>query len=241
MNHLIIHATHRNESFISQAVDVLKETLLARGENVLLRDLYSINFDPVLTVTDFELARHGNTPDDIRKEQEYIAAADIVWIFYPVWWTGMPAILKGYFDRVFLSGFAYKMAGNNPLRYIADPDHTSPDWPRGYWPAQDAKTDRSGWNLSIEQYDLTSRSLSRWYGTPGSTCSPPLPTWADEACFDQRTWWWTTPRITLVSLSWRGRSWAPGSRSWTDADGHRPAVGRQFASRPSVALDGSTP
>ena len=62
MNHLIVHATHRNESFISQAVDVLKETLLDRGENVLLRDLYSINFNPVLTVTDFEIGQAWEYP-----------------------------------------------------------------------------------------------------------------------------------------------------------------------------------
>ena len=120
MNHLIIHATHRNESFISQAVVVLGKALLAKGENVLLRDLYSINFDPILTVTDFEMTRHGNTPEDIRAEQEYISSADIIWFFYPVWWTGMPAILKGYIDRVFLSGFAYKMAGNNPIGLLRD-------------------------------------------------------------------------------------------------------------------------
>jgi hypothetical protein len=38
------------------------------------------------------------------------------------------------------------------LRYIADPKHVSPDWPRGYWPDQGATTDRAGWERTIEQY-----------------------------------------------------------------------------------------
>jgi hypothetical protein len=38
------------------------------------------------------------------------------------------------------------------LRYIVDPKHVSPDWPKGYWPAQDAVTDREGWEATIGAY-----------------------------------------------------------------------------------------
>ncbi len=45
------------------------------------------------------------------------------------------------------------------FRYIVDPKHVSPDWPKGYWPAQDAKTDRAGWDRTIAQYHADLRSL----------------------------------------------------------------------------------
>jgi multimeric flavodoxin WrbA len=49
----------------------------------------------------------GHGPDDILTEQRKVADADLVIFHFPVWWFSMPAILKGWFDRVFSRGFAY--------------------------------------------------------------------------------------------------------------------------------------
>jgi NAD(P)H dehydrogenase (quinone) len=46
---------------------------------------------------------------DVRQEQEFVSWADVLTFVYPVWWTGMPAMLKGYFDRVFSQDFAYAL------------------------------------------------------------------------------------------------------------------------------------
>ncbi|WP_211320009.1 NAD(P)H-dependent oxidoreductase [Dyadobacter jejuensis] len=43
--------------------------------------------------------------------QSFIAWADCLTFIYPIWWTGMPAIMKGYIDRVFSYGFAYSYQG----------------------------------------------------------------------------------------------------------------------------------
>src|SRR6185312_3914996 len=49
---------------------------------------------------------HGFAPDLAREQQRFLNADLVVWL-YPIWWGGMPAILKGWFDRVLAFGFAY--------------------------------------------------------------------------------------------------------------------------------------
>ncbi|MNR24162.1 FMN-dependent NADH-azoreductase 2 [compost metagenome] len=50
----------------------------------------------------------GKVTDDVKTEQDFITWADQIIFIYPIWWTGMPAIMKGYIDRVFSYGFAYR-------------------------------------------------------------------------------------------------------------------------------------
>jgi NAD(P)H dehydrogenase (quinone) len=113
--HLIIKALHRDGNFLTNGVNHLISKLEKEGQKIELRDLYEMNFNPVLTAKDFELLRSGNLPDEIAHEQQYINEADYIWVVFPIWWTSMPAILKGYIDRVFLSGFAYYMDKDTPV------------------------------------------------------------------------------------------------------------------------------
>ncbi len=53
-------------------------------------------------------AEAGSAPADVVQAQQDIAAAEVVTVIYPLWWLSMPAILKGYVDRVFARGFAYE-------------------------------------------------------------------------------------------------------------------------------------
>ncbi|MBO9151800.1 NAD(P)H-dependent oxidoreductase [Chitinophaga sp. GCM10012297] len=108
MKHLIVYA-HPNTS---SANHHLKETAAAAirraGHEVEIRDLYAIGFDPVLSLQDMQGQMKGENEENIVREQEYIRRADAVTFIYPVWWTGMPAIMKGYVDRVMTYGFAYR-------------------------------------------------------------------------------------------------------------------------------------
>ncbi|MCG7311138.1 NAD(P)H-dependent oxidoreductase [Brachybacterium sp. ACRRE] len=101
--------------------------LQSAGHEVLCSDLYEMGWDPVLSPWDAgrsdagptELPRfrvsddtrrafvEGAVPPDTRREQEKLRAADALIIQFPLWWYGMPAILKGWFDRVLISGFAF--------------------------------------------------------------------------------------------------------------------------------------
>lgn len=107
MKHLIVYA-HPNESSLnSHFKKTAHDTLLQNGNEVIVRDLNQIGFNPVLTIEDMAGQRKGTVSPDILEEQQHITWADSVTFIYPIWWTGMPAIMKGYIDRVFSYGFAY--------------------------------------------------------------------------------------------------------------------------------------
>lgn len=108
MNVLVVYA-HPNEGSYNQAIlDTAVTAFQSKGHNVVVRDLYKLGFNPVLTQADNAAMREGNTPADIKTEQEHISNADLIAFIYPIWWTGLPAIIKGYVDRAFSYGFAYQ-------------------------------------------------------------------------------------------------------------------------------------
>lgn len=108
MNHLVIFSHPNPKSFGKGIVDTIQKAAEEKGDSVRVRDLYSIGFDPILKPSDFEGFQSGNIPEDIKVEQEQVKWADIITFVYPVWWTGLPAMLKGYVDRVLSYGFGYE-------------------------------------------------------------------------------------------------------------------------------------
>lgn len=108
MRHLIIYAHPNGESLNGRFKDALQGYLLQKGNEVIVRDLYELQFDPLLSLQDMEGQRKGQVEDDVRLEQEFISWAEHITFIHPIWWTGMPAVMKGYIDRVFSYGFAYR-------------------------------------------------------------------------------------------------------------------------------------
>ncbi len=106
MNHLIIFCHPNTSSFNRAIADSVEAVSGALGHDTRCRDLYGIAFNPILSKTDLD-SPGGRVTPDVRQEQEFISWADMLTFVYPVWWTGMPAMLKGYVDRVFCQGFAY--------------------------------------------------------------------------------------------------------------------------------------
>ena len=120
---LIVHAHPSDHSFNH----ALKEVAVARfaegGWDVLLSDLYAQRFQAVASKNDFtrpvspdrfSLAheqRHAQAErtyaPDILAEQDKVARADLIMFQFPLWWYSVPAILKGWIDRVLSNGFAY--------------------------------------------------------------------------------------------------------------------------------------
>lgn len=113
MKHLIVYSHFNKDSFASSVKNVLVEQLTKSGHEVFVRDLYEIGFDPVLSLEDKQTMMNGAMPEDIKKEQELISSADYVHFVFPIWWTGLPAMVKGYIDRVFTYGYAYEMRDGN--------------------------------------------------------------------------------------------------------------------------------
>lgn len=115
MKHVIIYAHPNPASFNHAILETIQNTLTQEGHEVIVRDLYAMNFNPVLSGADITGLRSGNLPDDIKTEQAYIAQADVLHFVYPTWWVGMPGILKGYIDRIFLYGFAFTYGSEGPI------------------------------------------------------------------------------------------------------------------------------
>lgn len=107
MRHLIIYAHPNPNSLNHHFKQHLREHLEENGHETIVRDLYKLGFNPVLSLDDLAGQRQADTADDVKKEQEHIMWAECITLIHPIWWTGLPAILKGYIDRVFSYGFAY--------------------------------------------------------------------------------------------------------------------------------------
>jgi NAD(P)H dehydrogenase (quinone) len=124
MNVLIVYAHPESKSFNGAMKDIAIETLSRAGNEVVVSDLYAMRFNPVIGLHDFDGERAdpdffsvqkeqtkayetGTLAADIATEMEKLKRADLVIFQFPIWWFGMPAILKGWADRIFARGFAY--------------------------------------------------------------------------------------------------------------------------------------
>lgn len=123
VNVLIAYAHHEPSSFCAAMLHAAAGTLRAAGHGVQVSDLYAMGFDPVsdrrnfTTVADATRLRQqveeahasgvsGFVPA-VQAEIDKLAACDLLILLFPIWWLGMPAILKGWVDRVFALGVAY--------------------------------------------------------------------------------------------------------------------------------------
>jgi NAD(P)H dehydrogenase (quinone) len=107
MRHLVIVAHPSTKSFNHAIVEAYVAALKERKHPVECRDLYAEKFNPVLSARDLAPAGRHKPARDVREEQEAVRRADVVTFISPLWWSGFPAIMKGYLDRVFCAGFAY--------------------------------------------------------------------------------------------------------------------------------------
>ncbi len=118
MKHLVILGHPSTDSLNKVIHDEIAHLYKKHGHDITVRDLYSMNFNPVLSSKDIQAARSGKVLPDVKTEQDYIKKADVITFIYPLWWTAMPAIVKGYIDRVFSYGFAYAFTPGNDLKKL---------------------------------------------------------------------------------------------------------------------------
>ena len=120
---LLVHAHSEPDSFVAAMRDLVKRELSTAGWSLAESDLYAMGFNPVLSPADFGARRdpahltyaleqrHGyetrTLAPDILAEIDKVMAADLLVFTFPVFWFSVPAILKGWIDRVFISGPFY--------------------------------------------------------------------------------------------------------------------------------------
>lgn len=123
MHVLIVHSHPEPQSFCSAMKDAAIQTLTAAGHQVMTSDLYAMNFNPVASAEDFtdrqrsdylfyaleqrHATKHNAYAKDIEAEIAKVLAADLIVFTFPLFWMSVPAMLKGWLDRVFVSGIFY--------------------------------------------------------------------------------------------------------------------------------------
>ncbi|QMV40684.1 NAD(P)H-dependent oxidoreductase [Cohnella cholangitidis] len=112
-NILIITGHPDSQSYCAALSDAYRKGA-AENDKVQVReiDLGKIEFDPNLQ---FGYRQRTELEEDLKQAQELIRWADHLVFVYPTWWGSMPAILKGFIDRIFLPGFAFKYRDNSSL------------------------------------------------------------------------------------------------------------------------------
>jgi putative NADPH-quinone reductase len=109
MKILLVLAHPLEDSFAASVASAVRQKLTANGHSVDLLDLYREDFDPRLTPS--ERARYfepGYDPAEAEPLVSRLKQAEGLVLVFPQWWFNFPAILKGFFDRVFVPGVAFE-------------------------------------------------------------------------------------------------------------------------------------
>ena len=127
MNVFIVYAHPEPRSFGRALLDRSVLTLRSDGHQVVVSDLYAMGFQPVASGDDFSERRFPDAlqydreqkqssqrrtfSPDIQAELDKLQACDLLILQFPLWWFSVPAILKGWIDRVFVNGTVYGAGG----------------------------------------------------------------------------------------------------------------------------------
>ena len=115
MNHLVVFAHPRKESFTRRVCDTWIAAAGDLGHRIVLRDLYALRFNPVADADEAYTKPPLPPPADVQAEMDHLVAADVVTFISPVWWIAPPAIMKGWLDQVLRGGgFAYGYGPSGP-------------------------------------------------------------------------------------------------------------------------------
>lgn len=117
--HAVIVAHPDADSFTMAVARAYCETVTARGQIAVFRDLYRLGFDPVLKAAERPTAAAFTPAPDVAAELGELRGADIFVLVYPIWFGAPPAMIKGYIERVFGAGFS----GPGRAAHLHKPTH----------------------------------------------------------------------------------------------------------------------
>ncbi|MBO9550467.1 NAD(P)H-dependent oxidoreductase [Pseudomonas sp.] len=123
MKVLIVHAHPEPQSFTAALRNQAAQTFRAQGHEVQVSDLYAMGWNPVASADDFSHrenpeylvyaleqrlgVKSGSIAPDIQRELDKLLWADLLVLNFPIFWFSAPAMLKGWIDRVLVSGVCY--------------------------------------------------------------------------------------------------------------------------------------
>lgn len=151
--HAEIVVSHpRRGSLTRRVAEEIEEGVKRSGHSAELKDLMTQGFDPRFRDADIEThLRNSPPPADVLAEQERLDQADALVLVYPVYWWTMPALMKGWIDRVFTNGWAYEEDDSSitvkklqrlPIHLVALPGASQATYERhGYFEAMQKQID----------------------------------------------------------------------------------------------------
>lgn len=114
---LVVHCHPLEESFVAAVRDRVLAALSAGGADVRLTDLYADGFDPAFSADERANHLRAGTDPSITSYADDLQWCDTLILVYPTWWSGQPAMLKGWMDRVWVNGVAWTLPeGANRLQ-----------------------------------------------------------------------------------------------------------------------------
>ena len=119
MQALIVIGHHDPHSLTHALAGQIAEGLASAGHRCEFADLASEGFDPRFSMADHAVHRRlAPAPDDVLREQARIERADALVLVYPIYWWSLPALLKGWVERVFSHGWAFEYEGGTVIKKL---------------------------------------------------------------------------------------------------------------------------
>jgi len=112
---LVIYSHPNKDGFCGFFLKSLEKILKAKKIKYEVLDLYAMKYDPILHQEEHYTSGNYKVSDQNKEIQEKITNTDKLVFIYPIWWQNMPAILKGFVDRIFTSRFAFRYVKGFPV------------------------------------------------------------------------------------------------------------------------------
>jgi putative NADPH-quinone reductase len=118
MRALVVYCHPVEGSLCSAMRDAAVRGLRTAGHDVTIVDLAAEDFDPVMPAHEWEkyMERESIENPVINRYMELVKSSEIMVFVYPTWWSGLPAQLKGWMERVFVAGVAFRFNEKNQVR-----------------------------------------------------------------------------------------------------------------------------
>ncbi len=117
MRVLVVHSHPDPESYNASLCRTTMETLASAGHEVRLIDLYAEGFDPVLSREAWRAYEDAaRNAEGVESHVEALRWCEALVLVYPTWWYGLPAMLKGWLDRVWNPGVAFILTRDGPIQ-----------------------------------------------------------------------------------------------------------------------------
>lgn len=135
MRTLVVYCHPDPNSFTAALKDAAVAALAAGGHDVRVRDLYAEGFDPLFSAEERRTHRNPGPHPTVAEHAEELHWCEHLVLVYPTWWSGQPAMLKGWIDRVWVRGVAWELPDgacrvharlHNVRRLTAITSHGSP-------------------------------------------------------------------------------------------------------------------